>query len=63
MSASRRCSLHRRPRTAQELRENLDCEVPVRGKRRKLPTAWDDLSFSKAGDRSWKRHRTTQHKN
>lgn len=60
----------RRPRTTQELREwhgaNAEhCEdgmIPrPRGRRRHIPTAWDDIHTGKV-QRSWKRHRKTQWK-
>lgn len=43
----------RHPRTTQERRANQDRNDPyVRGKRRKLPTAWDDQIIRK--QKSWK---------
>lgn len=46
-------SFLRYPRTTQELRANQERNDPyVRGKRRKLPTAWDDQIIRK--QKSWK---------
>jgi hypothetical protein len=64
-----KCRSLRRPRTAQELRawfgDDAECREcpelpPVRRKRRKVPTAWDDIWVKQ--DRSWKAHRKTQWK-
>lgn len=43
----------RHPRTTQEIRANLDKNDPlIRGRRRNLPTAWDDLFVRH--QKSWK---------
>jgi len=62
MSATKRPYYHRRIRTTQEIRENLCCEIEVRGKRRRVPDSWDDISQSHWRDRSWKRLRKTKYK-
>jgi hypothetical protein len=51
----------RHPRTAAEIAANaaaVDDGFPVPGRRRNLPTAWDDLP--RHVERSWKAHRRTQ---
>jgi len=51
----------RRPRTTAEIAANaaaLDDGIPVRGRRRNLPSAWDDLP--RQVQRSWKAHRRTR---
>jgi hypothetical protein len=51
----------RHPRTAAEIAANAasaDDGFPARGRRRNLPTAWDDLR--RHVERSWKAHRRTQ---
>jgi hypothetical protein len=68
-------SLFRHPRTWQEIAEGSESfrlaedeikemgfAAPVRGRRRKLPTAWDDHLRSDHGSRSWKSHRRTRHR-
>jgi len=55
----------RRPRTTQELRLAAgvvfeDDEPEWRGRRRNVPTAYDDIILHR--DHSWKRHRRTQWK-
>lgn len=53
----------RRPRTYAERRaavESRDEGMPFRGKRRNVPSAWDDIVRSDRADRSWKRHRRTR---
>ena len=54
----------RSPRTHNENRQNSDPEYSdlVRSKRKNIVTAWDDVHRSDIGNRSWKRHRTTQWK-
>lgn len=54
----------RHPHTMQERRRNAgdahDREFCVRGRRKHLPSAWDDLMASRRGGKSWKdftRHR------
>lgn len=61
MGATKIC-YHRSVRTQQERRENDGCEIEVRGKRRCLPTNWDDLNQSSQNDRSWKRKRKIRYK-
>jgi len=60
----KRGRLFRHIRTTQERRYNLSEEHKdyVRGKRRKLPEAWDDILISSQYNKSWKRHRSTQYK-
>lgn len=55
----------RNPRTTAVLRANASLDQtddeespPARGRRRDLPTAWDDIPRTR--DRSWKRQRHTQ---
>lgn len=51
----------RRPRTAAEIAANaaaLADGIPVRGRRRNVPDAWDDLP--RHVERSWKAHRRTR---
>jgi hypothetical protein len=44
-------------------REEEEYDVPpVRGRRKHLPSSWDDKCRSDYGNRSWKRHRKTQWK-
>lgn len=45
------------PKTTNEIRQNSipSYKIFVRGKRRKLPTSWDDMMFSY--QRSWKRQK------
>lgn len=51
----------RYPRTTQEIRENCYFNDPyIRGRRRDLPTAWDDFFVHK--QKSWKNLRTTQYR-
>jgi hypothetical protein len=57
---------YRHPRTAQEIRANQKKNSPyVRGKRKNLPTAWDDISIKK--QKSWKylgrKHQYREEKN
>lgn len=53
----------RHMKTTQELRAvesaNVD-QLPFRGKRRNLPTLWDD--FFVRAQRTWKRHRKTKYR-
>lgn len=51
---SRHRTYFRHPRTTQEQRMNEAHFEYVRGRRRKLPTAWDDLNYSRRGGKSWK---------
>lgn len=62
----------RHPRTQQELREIAlfesyeelkDLNIRIRGRRKDLPTHWDDFARRDRQDRSWKRHRKNQYKN
>lgn len=70
-----RGSLFRHPRTRQEIAEDSESfrlaaeeiremgfAAPVRGRRRKLPTSWDDLLRSDHRTRCWKSHRRTRHR-
>ncbi len=55
----------RKPRTFAETRESSAADAdgdvpPVRAKRKGIPDAWDDLISVR--ERSWKRHRGTQHR-
>lgn len=52
------------PKTRQEMAEALDPDlpVPVRAKRVKLPTLYDDRHRADHGHRTWKRHREAQYK-
>lgn len=55
----------RYPRTLAELRQTAaaevdQCDVPISGRVRRPPTAWDDEWRSDLGHRSWKRHRRRQ---
>ena len=64
---------YRRPRTSGEMRAHSGLEadleelemypvrVKIRGRRKKLPTVWDDIS-RRDNLRSWKKNRLTQHK-
>lgn len=48
----------RTPRTFNEIKQNhhaLDDGYKVRGKRRKIPTSWDDIWPSQLFGRDWKR--------
>lgn len=63
----------RHMKTRQERRENLGLEadlrdledfpvrVKIRGRRKTLPTLWDDIPHARRGD-GWKGYRRTQHK-
>lgn len=56
---------HRHPRTTPTLRAAVAAEqmgLPLRGRSRDVPTAWDDINRADFHDRSWKRHRRTQWK-
>lgn len=68
---------YRRPNTQAEIRDNSQYNKHdedfdmitsnqyarlVRKTRRDLPNAWDDISFSRQPNRSWKRYRKTQYK-
>ena len=57
-------------RTTQERRANQDgqwvgndfgMKIKIRGRRLKLPNAWDDIPRRDWNHRSWKRHRLTQY--
>ena len=49
------------PKTRQEIRENADrFDTKIRGRRRKLPTSWDDQFVHQP--KSWKYTRTTQYR-
>ena len=48
----------RYPKTLQEIKANQDW--PVRGRRKHLPTAWDDQWRDLS--RNWKKYRKTQYK-
>ena len=61
----------RNPKTRQEIRDNKalaqeakevheEFGVGIKVRRTDLPTAWDDLPKSSAGDRSWKKRRRFQ---
>lgn len=54
----------RRPKTAQEIRENSNPEVVglVRGARHRwnIPTSWDDIARRTV--KSWKAYRKTQYR-
>lgn len=62
----------RKPKTTSELRSHCGYETdmeheeydipPVRGRRRNLPTWYDDYMVSSNYNRNWKRHRKTQWK-
>lgn len=55
-------TLNERAQTATMLHDlDLSC-VKIRSRRRpgNLPTDWDDICKSNAGDRCWKRYRLTQ---
>lgn len=61
----------RNPKTTAERRDNqediildidLEVRVPVRGRRRNLPNAWNDILVSGLRDRNWKRFRRTRWK-
>lgn len=57
--------MYRRIGTTQERRvnqDNWDGQIRVRGRRRQLPSAWDDIHRNDYDDRNWKRHRRTQYK-
>jgi hypothetical protein len=69
-----RCGrFYRRLRTTAEIRahkgleadlhdlEEYPVRVKIRGRRKKLPTLWDDIIPSRKGD-SWKNYRKTQYK-
>lgn len=43
----------RRIKTYNEIRQNYGCPY-VRGKRRNVPTSWDDLYIARNWGRSWK---------
>ena len=63
----RRGRSYRHPGTHSQNRDNcqIDAEAgepPVRGKRRKLPSDWDDFYIRSQADRCWKRHRAQQRK-
>ena len=60
--AAKRKHFLRHPKTTQEIKANLDKFDPyVRGRRRKLPTAYDDIFPSP--ERSWKKNgRKTQYR-
>lgn len=55
----------RRVRTMAERRANQEdwvdgCHIPVRGRRRHLPSTWDDIPIASLEDRNWKRFRKTR---
>ncbi|CAH7128288.1 conserved hypothetical protein [Vibrio chagasii] len=62
-----RGSSFRHPKTTQELRANRaplleDYEPSVRGRRRVLPTVYDDIWRCYNQERNWKRYRLVQYK-
>lgn len=65
-TGTRRCpygSTLRRPKTRQENRENcLEYDYDVKYKKRKMPTAWDDVPRSDWADKSWEKHHKTHWK-
>jgi hypothetical protein len=66
-----RGSYMRTPKTKQErsevslfesYEELKDLNIRIRGRRKHLPTNWDDMIRADYYDRNWKRHRKTQYK-
>lgn len=60
-------SYYRHPKTRNEKIQNfyfesLKKEYKIKGKKRKLPSSWDDIRKSNSYDRSWKTYRKTQYK-
>lgn len=53
-------SIHRSPRTLQEARRNIgdrdEGRYKARGRRMRLPSAWDDYAVARSGGKSWKDH-------
>lgn len=58
-------SYYRSPKTFQERKELANAEeygIKVRGRRKHLPTNYDDIPHSDHGIKCWKRYRKTQYK-
>ena len=53
--------IFRKPKTLVEMKANQD-EDAKHGRRRDVPSAWDDITTSSRGNRNWKKYRKSKWK-